>query len=246
LQPVAAALNKQQQMDFHPHYPGFQGTVVPYPKDEVPAQCWRVELLDDLDEPGALGYHTDDANQPYAVVDATLSSGQKDDAWTVTASHEIMEMLADPWGNRLHGANLPAGAEHAYRTFGLKKPTEDVHYLLEVADPPEAESYLVDGVSVSDFVLPDWYRTNPKVGLFYSFTGYCTKPRQVAPGGYVSFMGGGRRWYQIFCDNSGRLTYQRLGVFSKQFHTSSLREFTDAHARGARSHNHQLEPLEGE
>lgn len=47
--------------------------------------------------PGEGGYHTDKHNQPYAKVIASAN----DDSWTVDASHEIIEMLIDPYGNRM-------------------------------------------------------------------------------------------------------------------------------------------------
>ena len=38
--------------------------------------------------------------QPFALVAAA-------DAWTVVLSHEVLEMLADPWGNHLIAARTP-------------------------------------------------------------------------------------------------------------------------------------------
>ena len=48
-------------------------------------------------QPGALGIHLDKHNQPFALV--TASSDK--DVWSLTASHELAEMIVDPFGDRL-------------------------------------------------------------------------------------------------------------------------------------------------
>jgi hypothetical protein len=131
---VAVALTDQWHSDLlagHPSAP--RGSVQSFGRGPAPARTWQIQLLDVLDDPGALGYHTDDGNQPFAVVDATDAGD-----WHVTASHELLEMLVDPWGNKMHGARLPDEAESAFRRFGLPHASSHVHYLLEVSDPCEA------------------------------------------------------------------------------------------------------------
>jgi hypothetical protein len=46
------------------------------------------------------GFHLDKKNQPYAEVIGTPDSND----WTLDASHEIVEMLVDPMGNRLQSS----------------------------------------------------------------------------------------------------------------------------------------------
>jgi hypothetical protein len=64
--------------------------------------------------------------------------------WSVTASHECQEMLADPFGNRL--VSGPS----------LAPDQGNVEYLVEVCDPVEdlGFAYLINGVLVSDFYTP--------------------------------------------------------------------------------------------
>src|SRR5438094_180299 len=117
LLPVAAALQKQLSRDFAPIWKR-SGTVSAFADlKQVPMGFWPVIIRDDIGEPGAAGYHADKHHQPYSLVDY----GEN---WPVTASHEVLEMDADPYGNRLRAGNHGALGR--------------VLYLLEVADPPEA------------------------------------------------------------------------------------------------------------
>jgi hypothetical protein len=167
---VAGALNEQVQADFAPVW-RVSATVGAYPT--APPHTWRVELVDDTGEPGALGFHTDDHHQPYALVDV---GGE----WTVTASHELLEMLGDPWGNRLHTAATLPGWDGS--------PSTRLRYLVELCDPCEAFSYPVGGVPVSDFLLPSFYRSSPNAVGGYSHLGRLTEPLEVADGGYISMI----------------------------------------------------------
>lgn len=220
---VAGALNEQVLRDFAPVW-HVRASVGAYP--QPPANTWAIRIRASLDEPGALGYHTDDGNQPVSYVMHT-------DTWPQTCSHELLEMLADPWGNRMHGGRLPAGIEDRFADFGLKHPTSHVGYLLEACDPPEATSYDVGGVELSDFLLPPWYSATTRAHVTYSFAGGCKRPREVAPGGYVSFLCPDGHWRQVFATH-GQLQVQDLGRFDRS-RFSSLREFTDFSARAHRA-----------
>jgi hypothetical protein len=48
-----------------------------------------VIIVDDVR--GAAGYHQDSYGQPYPLVEYSAS-------WSLTASHEVVEMFVDPWG----------------------------------------------------------------------------------------------------------------------------------------------------
>lgn len=218
---VAGALNEQIQHDFAPVWQ-IKATVGAYP--EAPPDTWAVRILQQLDDPNALGYHTDEGGQPLSKVLYTQE-------WTTTVGHEVLEMLADPWGWRQHHARLPYGLETAFAQFGLKAENSHVWYLLEVCDPPEAQSYEVGGVALSDFLLPSWYRSVPVAGRF-SIAGNCKEPRQVIDGGYVSFRSPtNQEWFQVF-NEGGDMHVENLGTFDKSH--GSIREWTDAKARAHR------------
>lgn len=221
LQEVAGALNEQVQADFAPVW-HVRATVGVY--QTAPANTWAIRIQQSLDEPGALGYHTDENNQPVSYVMHTAD-------WPQTVSHELLEMLADPWGSRIHRARVPHGLEDKWHDLGLSHEHSYVHYLLEVCDPPESVPYAVGGVDLSDFLLPAWYRSNPLLAPAYSHLGQCQFPREVADGGYVSFAVG-NHWWQVF-NERGSLSLNDLGTFDGS--TATLREWTDLKSREYRT-----------
>jgi hypothetical protein len=116
------------------------------------------------------GIHLNEfTRQPFALV--ALS-----DSWTVVTSHEVLELIADPYGNRLRAAAHPLNAE------------QRVNYLVEVCDPCQAIWYHVNGVPVSDFYTPRFFEPVRIGGLRYSFTGEVTRPLEILDGGYVSWI----------------------------------------------------------
>ena len=96
----SAALQKQVARDFGPIW-GVRATVDAFGKlKDVPLGYWPVIVRDDIGFPGAAGIHLDKGGQPYALVQYSAD-------WVLTTSHEILEMLADPFGNRLVAGQSP-------------------------------------------------------------------------------------------------------------------------------------------
>jgi hypothetical protein len=134
-----------------------------------------------------------------------------------------LEMLGDPWGNRLHAASaLP----------GWKGTSTRVQYLVELADPCEKFTYQVGGVEVSDFLLPDFYRSTNRGTHRYSFLGSLTSALEVADGGYISFVdpADGHLWQRFAV--GGQFQDKDWGVQS--LGGEMLRERCDSLARGHR------------
>jgi hypothetical protein len=176
---VAEALNIQVTRDL-PQFWTVSATVTYLPnKTEIPQGVWPVKLVKSL-PPGEGGFHMTANKQPYAKVIFTPDS----DEWTIDASHEIIEMLVDPFGSRLQ-------ASTAIEIVGgnIQDGEGKFEYLVEACDPCEADqySYTIDGYSVSDFITPHFYDLNPTPGVRYSFTGAIQRPRQILPGGYISW-----------------------------------------------------------
>lgn len=176
---AAAAINVQVTRDLPQFWP-LQATVSVLPRaTHVPAGVWPVQVVAQL-PPGEGGFHFTKHNQPYAKVVATPGSNE----WTVDASHEIIEMLVDPNGNRLQAATALQISGNAV----VPAPGQ-FEYLVEACDPCEADAYTyqIDGVRVSDFITPHYYDAHPLPGARYSFTGAIQSPMQLLPGGYISY-----------------------------------------------------------
>jgi hypothetical protein len=206
LAPVAAALTKQSIRDFAPMWKR-SATVTAFPsQSSVPVGYWKMIIQDDIGAPGAAGYHTDDTHQPYALIEF-------DSGWSVTCSHELLEMLADPWGNHLYPGIMN---------------NKRVQILEEMCDPCEAFTYTIDGVTVSDFVVPEFFSEASRMSHTYSFLGKLTAPYQVADGGYISWIDPtNNHWYQL--TNFGKVKISDLGPNAELIAGhKSLREAVDA------------------
>jgi hypothetical protein len=232
LSTVSAAMQKQVTRDFGPIW-NVDATVDAFDSlDSVPVDYWPVIVADDINQPGAAGFHTDDHGQPFALV-------QVDDNWPLTVSHETLEMLADPFGNRTIAGLPPDGAPDPIGSL------DRVTYLVEVSDPCEDAqfSYNSNGIAVSDFITPNYYDPTASGGVRYSFTGSITAPHTVLEGGYVSFGNPvDNNWYQILVQN-GEVTLRDLGVITST-NGKSLRELVDFKVRKAREkERYRLKPL---
>jgi len=127
-------------------------------------------LIADFEADRLQGLHLNAfTRQPFALLEAS-------DSWSVTASHEILEMLVDPWGNRLRAAAHPFD------------PNVRVNYLVEICDPCMTVCYPINGIAVADFYTPRYFDPVHSRGARYSFTGEIEYPQQILPGGYVSWI----------------------------------------------------------
>ena len=180
LQDKAAALNIQVNRDLSQFW-NVKASVSYLPSPaKIPAGVWPVFLVKKL-PPGEGGFHMDKHNQPYAEVIASTES----DEWTIDASHETLEMLVDPYGNRLQNSS-----SIDIKSGKIQDGTGEFAYLVEACDPCEADdySYAIQGIAVSDFLTPHFYDPVQTPGTRYSFTGAIKAPRQILPGGYISWV----------------------------------------------------------
>ena len=230
---TAAALNIQVMRDL-PQYWNVTATVRHLPNaKKIPAGVWPVFLVAQL-PPGEGGVHLDKKNQPYSLVIGTPDN----DDWTIDASHETLEMLVDPYGNRLQSSR---GIKIVGK--GVEDTTAEFEYLVEACDPCEGNQYAysVQGIAVSDFITPHFYDPVVTAGTRYSFGGNIKKPRQLLPGGYISFIDPQKdEWEQIlFLGETPEL--HTLGSADGQ---RSLRVFVDGKTRekvrGSRKPNQTL------
>ena len=139
-----------------------------------------IYLWDGSDVDDALGYH--DANAagiPFGFVFTDLTE-QLGENWTVTLSHEALELVADANVNILAAGPHPA------------EPTRDVFHWYEMCDAVQAETYEIDHVEVSNFVLPLYFTASAEEGARNDFLGRAHNGQTlpsfgVNPGGYVGF-----------------------------------------------------------
>jgi len=205
---VSAAVQKQVTRDFSPIW-DIQATVDGFATlDQIPLGYWPVMIMQDVQ--GAAGFHQDKNGQPFAVVEAG-------DSWSLTASHEVLEMLADPFGNRVVAGPSP-------------KPDQGrVEFLVEVCDPSEDQefAYTVNDVLVSDFYTPHYFDPVSQDGVRYSFNGKVTNPREVPRGGYLSWheLESDHWWQETFFTGT-KPKFNDLGVLDRK--NGSLREMIDA------------------
>lgn len=212
---VVAACQRQIDRDFGPVY-GIKAAVRYAPKDAPLSQYdWQLIVVDDADMAGALGYHETTANGTpigYCFAKTTRDYGGN---WTVTFSHELLEMLADPEINQC-----------VFDQSGAKM------YAFEVCDACEddALAYDIGGVKVSDFVLPAFWLSSTPVHAPLSFTGALKRPLEILPGGYLAFLdlhAIGKGWQQHTAkaaaqpDSSSR--FPRRGIPADQRRASIAR-----------------------
>ncbi len=219
LHAAAAACNLQVTRDL-PQFWQVTATVavLPDPK-KVPVGVWPVQLVASL-PPGEGGFHSDKHKQPFSKVIATPD----DPTWTIDVSHEICEMLVDPYGNRMQSSV-------AIEIVGgkIQDGTGQFGYLVEACDPCESNeyAYTINGVAVSDFITPHFYDPIATPGTRYSFTGAIKAPRQILPGGYISWVDLTKHeWQQLlWVDPNQPPTIRDLGPASG---SKSLREWIDS------------------
>jgi hypothetical protein len=206
---VAAALQRQATRDFGPVW-DVTATVDAFPRlEDVPLGYWPMMLRTDIGQSGAAGVHLDKNGQPFALIEMS-------DSWSLTASHEMLEMLADPFGNRLVPGKSP------------KRGQGRVEFLLEVCDPSEAAEfgYTVNDILVSDFLTPRFYDPAKVISTRYSFTSAISRPRTILRGGYISWHEpvSDHWWQQVWFGT--RKEFRDLGMFDTAA-AASLRSWID-------------------
>lgn len=186
VQAALPAFQTQITTDFAPAYGTPASIAFAGKTDPVPAGAILVVMLDNADQAGALGYHDmQKSGDPIAKV-FVKTTQRYGGIWTVTASHEILEALADPL------INLTVLNDQSWKL-----------YAYEVCDAVEADvlGYTIGETQVSDFVLPHYFDEHRKSGTPLSYRGHVTKPFSLAKGGYLSYLDlRTGQWKQIMAD----------------------------------------------
>jgi hypothetical protein len=175
---MVAAVNTQLRDHFAPAW-GQTRVVVEYHsgtfddvQKTVPAGSQVFNLLDTADQAGVLGWHSvDDEGRVFGnyfakpSLDAGSTALTGPYAISSVLSHEACETEGDP-------------ACTGYATTG-----KGILVAQEVCDPVEGDGYEIDGVQVSNFVLPSWFNPHMHTGPF-DHLGKLTAPFAMDKGGY--------------------------------------------------------------
>lgn len=183
LRGMIAALQVQITRDVYPVW-GLNARLDRYePGQPIPSSRWVLSFFDTADQADALGYHdVTPAGLPLGkvFVRTSINAGAQ---VSVVASHELIEMLVDPWIN----------------VFIQDQDDTSKYWIREACDAVEADEdgYTVNGVRVSDFVTPAYFEPAMSLGG-YDFRGLLTGPLPaMRSGGYLAYVKNGR-WGQIF------------------------------------------------
>jgi len=193
---VAAAVQSQVTFELFPAWSSYEvppATVAAYPSmADAPPDAWFVLLVADAN--GQAGFHVPPARPgaaaagrpslcPYSIVQY-----RNDGLWTYTLSHEVLEMLVDPSGDRKRPGYAPYQADVA------------ANYLIEVCDPCQDLQFAYKlpsfpDVWLCDFCYPAFYGLGD--GTAYTRQSAVGAPFSIADGGSLSYFTEQGGWLQL-------------------------------------------------
>jgi len=226
IQVAIKAINQQISDDFEPYWSMGARLRLEGKSGKKPSANSLADMRGDAvlylwsgsDVDGALGYHdTNNRGIPYGFVFTELSK-KLGENWTVTLSHEALELIADPEANLLVQGPHPENPELA------------VFHWYEMCDAVQDETYEIDHVEVSNFVLPLYFTGGNELGsrndfLGRSYKGSTLQSFGVNPGGYVGFFNPESGEHETFELEGDKKAARRVAMKLK--------------TAGARLHRHQ-------
>ena len=181
VQRAVRAVNRQIVEDFLPiwgagrtlrlYAPSFDAARTRHVAEEPIPGDGVLYLVNEASLAGALGYH--DTNAAALPVGFVFVLDPND--WTVTLSHEALELIVDPNVNLLVPGPDP------------RKATRTVLHAYEVCDAVERTTYQIDGVTVSNFVTPAYFAAGNNKGTRNDFLGVGVSTFGVVPKSHMSF-----------------------------------------------------------
>ena len=120
---------------------------------------------------GALGFHDLNARDiPFGFVFVLNLQG-----WTVTLSHEVLELIIDPTVNIFVPGPDPRDANNV------------VLHTYEVCDAVERTTYEIDQIAVSNFLTPSYFTIGDAAGTRNDFLGVDVPSFGVTQGSHIAF-----------------------------------------------------------
>jgi hypothetical protein len=187
VQQVIRAINRQIAQDFEPYWSfgatlRLEGAIGERPSTQSLSDMRGdavIYLVDGTNSVGASGWHTANFKDiSYGLVFLGLCEQMKEQ-WSITLSHEALELMGDPMGNLLVEGTHPM--DHRHKVF----------HLFEMCDAVQCESYLIDAVEVSNFVLPSYFSPGEQPGRRNDFLGWVHEGKTLPsfgmnPGAYLN------------------------------------------------------------
>jgi hypothetical protein len=199
-QRAVRAINRQFSEDFEPYWQFGATLRLDSAEDRAAEHVGKVALPK---LPGRRGdaviylmdkaYHDRNGGDvPFGFVFLDICKNAGDE-WTVALSHEAIELVGDPLNNLL--VQGPHPHDHRHLVF----------HMFELCDAVQGETYELDGVRLSNFVLPGYFARGSVPGARNDFLGRPTRgevlaPFGIAPGGYLCFYDGerdGDKWTSV-------------------------------------------------
>jgi hypothetical protein len=216
LQCAIRAINRQIAEDFAPYWGLSAQLRLEGRSEKKPSQRTLADMRGDavmyvwdhVSVDDALGYHDrNDRGIPFGFVFLDLAT-ELEEPWTVTLSHEALELIGDP------ETNLFVAGPHP------KDRRRQVFHWYEMCDAVQDEHYQIDGVKVSNFLLPLYFTSSAELGgrndfLGSSHDGETLKSFGVNPGGYIGFFDPRRKKDDSFFAAGDRRAERRLKVKKK-------------------------------
>jgi hypothetical protein len=213
---VVAALQTQVTRDFAPEW-STDAIIAAVPFEAIPAGYCPVIVQDTLDSEGASGLHRAHSDEaPYILLPYGPS-------WSLTASHLVLQMLANPTGAaRRPGPSITSGQGTVEYFIDVCAPCQDI-----------AAAYAIDGIVVSDFCTRRFFGgpSAPALGVATlgaaaSFTGAVREPFRPVARGLLTWLADDGLLYQARADETGQSRV--YGGFSAANRGSlSMRELID-------------------
>lgn len=234
------AINRQIKEDFEPYWSlsatlRLEGTVgAERMEDLTGAKARKVKvteirgdaviyLTDATVNGNAFGYH--EANFrgiPFGFVFTELCSRLKEN-WTVTLSHEVLELIGDAQGNLLVQGPHP------------KYPDKEVFHWFEMCDAVQSQTYEIDGIEVANFVLPLYFTPGEQEGGRNDFLGKLDDDGSglssfsVSPGGYIGYYDPKTGQHETYNIPNDKKAAQRVKIKSaSKFGRGFVRKYGDA------------------
>lgn len=194
VQTAIRAVNRQIQEDFSPIWGGVWdlrlhgSSFIADDTDSLVEEFVQGEavlyIVDEGHLPGAAGYHAINGREmPFGFVFVTDPGD-----WTVTLSHEALELIIDPTVNVLvPGPDPRPGGDD-----------NTVLHAYEVCDAVERTSYLIDDVRVSNFITQQWFFPDDAPGTRNDFLGVGVPSFNATPNSHLAFFDFEEGWVTFF------------------------------------------------